>query len=78
MVEFLRGDLRLEDVALHDGAHWPALAESLAAKGFRFEGAGFLGDGKECGSLGVNIATHSDVGGDGDGIEWVIVSPEIT
>jgi hypothetical protein len=78
MVEFLRGDLRLDGIALHSDANWPALAESLAAKGFRFDPTGFLGDGKECGSLGVNIATHSDVGGEGDGIEWVIVSPDIT
>ena len=77
MIEFLCGDLRLEGVALHDGAHWPVLAESLAARGIHFEPAGFLGDGKESGSLGVNIATHSDVGGDGEGIEWVIVSPDI-
>jgi hypothetical protein len=78
MVEFLRGDLRLDGIPLHAGTNWPTLAESLAAKEFRFESAGFLGDGKECGSLGVNIATHEDVGGDGDGIEWVIVSPDIT
>jgi hypothetical protein len=76
-IEFLRGDLRLDGIALHDGVHWPALAESLASKGFVFEPASVLGDGQECGSLGVNIATHGDVGGDGDGIEWVIVSVDI-
>jgi hypothetical protein len=76
-IEFLRGDLRLAGIALHEGARWPALAESLASKGFGFESASVLGDGQECGSLGVNIATHGDVGGDGDGIEWVIVSADI-
>jgi hypothetical protein len=76
MIEFLGGDLRLDGIALHDGAYWPALAESLASKGFAFEPASILGDGLECGSLGVNIATHEDVGGDGDGIEWVIVSTD--
>jgi hypothetical protein len=76
-IEFLRGDLRLDGIALHDGAHWPVLAETLASKGFGFEPAAVLGDGQECGSLGVNIATHGDVGGDGDGIEWVIVSVDI-
>jgi hypothetical protein len=25
----------------------------------------------------VNIATHEEVGGDGDGIEWVVLSAEI-
>jgi hypothetical protein len=40
-------------------------------------GASHLGDGHECTSLGVNIATHEEVGGDGDGIEWVILSAEI-
>src|SRR5688500_18097285 len=76
-IEFLGGDLRLDGIALHDGVYWPALAESLASKGFAFEPASILADGQECGSLGVNIATHEDVGGDGDGIEWVIVSADI-
>jgi hypothetical protein len=77
MIEFLGGDLRLDGIALHDGAYWPALAETLASKGFAFEPASILAEGLECGSLGVNIATHEDVGGDGDGIEWVIVSTDI-
>lgn len=77
MIEFLGGDLRLDGIALHDGARWPALAESLASKGFRFEPANLLSEGRECGQLGVNIATHADVGGDGDGIEWVILAAEI-
>ena len=76
MIEFLRGDLRLDGIALHGGATWPALREQLAARGFDFESAAVLADGQECGSLGVNIATHDDVGGDGDGIEWVIVSAD--
>jgi hypothetical protein len=76
-VEVIRGDLRLDGIALHDGASWPALEESLAARGFRFESASAYGDGRECASLGVNIATHEDAGGDGDGVEWVIVSSDI-
>ena len=76
-IEILRGDLRLDGVALHDGASGPALEESLVAKGFRFESAAAYGDGRECTSLGVNIATHEDAGGDGDGVEWVIVSRDI-
>ena len=39
--------------------------------------ASVLGDGQECPALGVNIATHQDVGGDGDGVEWVILSTNI-
>jgi hypothetical protein len=76
-IELLRGDLRLDGIALHGGAYRPALEESLAAKGFRFESAGAYGEGRECASLGVNIATHEDAGGDGDGVEWVIVSSDI-
>ena len=77
MIEFLQGDLRLDGIALHGGARWPALAESLTSKGFGFEPGNVLGEGQECGQLGVNIATHADVGGDGDGIEWVILAAEI-
>jgi hypothetical protein len=77
MIEFLEGDLRLDGIALHGGARWPALAESLASKGFRFEPGSVLGDGQECGQLGVNIATRADVGGDSDEIEWVILAAEI-
>ena len=76
-IELLRGDLRLDGIALLGGAYWPALEEALAAKGFRFESAAAYGEGRECASLGVNIATHEDAGGDGDGVEWVIVSSDI-
>ena len=76
-IELLRGDLRLDGIALLGGAYRPALEEALAAKGFRFESAAAYGEGRECASLGVNIATHEDAGGDGDGVEWVIVSSDI-
>jgi hypothetical protein len=76
-VEFLRGDLHLDGVALHGGARWSELGERLAARGFEFSPASELGDGQECPALGVNIATHEDVGGEGDGIEWVIVAASI-
>jgi hypothetical protein len=76
-VEFLRGDLRLDGLALHGGVRWPQLRDSLAARGYAFEPAGQLAEGHECAALGVNIATHADVGGEGDGIEWVILSGTI-
>jgi hypothetical protein len=78
MIEFLAGDLRFDGIDMHRGTRWPALAEALAARGFTFHSASALGDGQECDSLGVNIATHEDVGGNGDGIEWVILAAEIT
>jgi len=34
----------------------------------------WLGDGWDCVQLGLNVASHEDVGGDGDEIEWVILS----
>ena len=30
-------------------------------------------DGRDFPSLGINLASREDVGGDGDGVEWVIV-----
>jgi len=33
----------------------------------------YFSDGVDCPELGINIATWEDVGGDGDGIEWVSV-----
>jgi hypothetical protein len=76
-IEFLDGDLRFNGIALHRGTRWPTVKDELAAQGFQFQGASHLADGHECTSLGVNIATHEEVGGDGDGIEWVILSAEI-
>jgi hypothetical protein len=76
-VEVLRGDLYLDGVPLHRGARWSELSEQLAARGFDFSPATELGDCQECPQLGVNIATHQDVGGEGDGIEWVIVAAAI-
>jgi len=76
-VEFLRGELYLGGVPLHGGARWSELRGQLASRGFDFSPATELGDGQECPGLGVNIATHGDVGGDGDGIEWVIVAAAI-
>jgi hypothetical protein len=76
-IEVLRGEVYLDDIALHDGARWSELGGQLAARGFDFYPAIELGDGQECPELGVNIATHGDVGGDGDGIEWVILAAAI-
>jgi hypothetical protein len=76
-VEFLGGELRLGGLRLHEGATWEELEPELEARGYEFTNASVLGDGYECTKLGVNIATHDDIGGDGDGIEWVIASVNI-
>jgi len=76
-VEFLGGDLSFDGVPLHRGARWPRLRDQLAERDYEFHSAAELGDGQECPALGVNIATHEDVGGQGDGIEWVIVAAAI-
>jgi hypothetical protein len=76
-VEFLRGDLQFSGLALHAHASWTALAPALEKLGYKFHGAEQLGGGHECTELGVNIATHEDVGGDGDEIEWVIVASSL-
>lgn len=33
-----------------------------------------LVDGRDFPSLGINMASREDVGGDGDGVEWVMLS----
>lgn len=78
-VEFTAGDVRYEGVPMLRGATWSTLEASLGEKGFAFDAASQLADGKECGALGVNVATHADVGGDPNDqrIEWVILSKNI-
>ncbi len=73
-IEFLSGSLSYQDVALHAGTTFGEIEKRLGALGFTFRSTEWLGDGMDCPGLGVNIATRDDVGGDGDGIEWVILS----
>ena len=73
-IEFLEGSLSYEGVRLAGGVRWPEVERGLAALGNKFRETDWLGDGYDCLPLAVNIATHEQVGGDGDGIEWVIMS----
>jgi hypothetical protein len=69
-IMFIRGNLSLEGLELHETS-WAELEGALAARGYTFDDPEYFADGLECPELGVNIATQEDVGGDGDGIEWV-------
>jgi len=77
-IEFIGGSLALGDTQLHSGAHWEFLHKMLAKKGYTFRETEWLGDGFDFETLGINIATHEQLGGDegDDGIEWVIASSD--
>lgn len=66
MIEVLEGTLRYLDIDLHHGATRSRLEAALAAQGFEFKDATWLGEGRECEALGINVATLADVGGDSE------------
>lgn len=73
-IEFLSGQLRYKGFELHDQATLKSVRRFLQSENHHLRRTKWLGDGFDCVSLGINIACHDDVGGDGDGIEWVILS----
>ncbi len=75
-IEFLRGSLYLDDLCLLGDCEWPEIEHKLRALGHTHRDTEWLGDGYDILTLGINIATHEQVGGDGDGIEWVILSQD--
>ncbi len=74
-IEVLGGGLQHEGLELKSTS-WSALEPALETLGHSLRKTQWLGEGKDCVALHVNIATHDDVGGDGDGIEWVITSSD--
>lgn len=73
-IEFLEGSLNYDGVKLSGGGEWPEVQQGLAALGNQFRDTEWLGDGFDCLPIAINIATHEQIGGDGDRIEWVIMS----
>jgi len=73
-IEFLSGRLRYKGVELHDQATLDGVREFLESENGPLRRTKWLGDGLDCVPLGINIACHEDVGGDGYGVEWVILS----
>ena len=73
-IEFLSGSLRYKGVELHDAATLEEVRRFLESVDAPLRPTKWLGNGFDCVSLGVNIASHDDVGGDGDEVEWVILS----
>jgi hypothetical protein len=69
-IMFIHGHLSHDGLELHE-TRWSELEPALAARGCTFQEPEHYADGIDCPELGVNIATWEDVGGDGDGIEWV-------
>ena len=59
---------------LHRNTSFAKLKRQFKAMKLSFRNTKWLGDGQDCPELAINIARHEDVGGDGDGIEWVILS----
>ena len=73
-IEFLAGSLKYQGVDLHRNTSFTKLKRQFKAMKLSFRHTKWLGDGQDCPKLAINIARHEDVGGDGDGIEWVILS----
>jgi hypothetical protein len=74
-IEVLGGHLQYRQIELM-ATRWKILEPQLAEYEYEFVDTEWLGEGKDCLDLQINIATHEDVGGDGDGIEWVIMSTD--
>jgi hypothetical protein len=77
-VEFLSGFLSYEGIQLHGSTNLTAVREAFEALGHTFRPTQWLGDGSDCESLGFNIASREDIGGDDDAIEWFIISHDFT
>lgn len=73
-IEFLSGQLRYKGFEMHNQATLKGVQRFLKSENHSLRKTKWLGDGLDCVSLGINIACHDDIGGDGDGIEWVILS----
>ena len=73
-IEFLGGSLQYQGIELHSDVTLDDVEKALLDKNLTIRDAEWLGEGKDCLELGINIATHDNVGGDGDGIEWIIMS----
>jgi hypothetical protein len=73
-IEFLGGSLKYQDIDLHSNATFDEIERKFETSGFTFRPTQWLGDGSDCLELAINIATREDVGGDGEEIEWVILS----
>jgi hypothetical protein len=71
VIMFIDGQLTYEGLELRD-TRWEVLAPALAQRGLTISDSPVhFVDGVDCPELGINIATQEEVGGDGDGIEWV-------
>ena len=73
-IEFLGGALKYQGIDLHSSTTFDEIERRFEPLGFTFRPTQWLGDGADCPELAVNIATREDVGGDGEEIEWVILS----
>ena len=73
-IEFLCGKLQHQGIDLHSGTTFSKIKKEFKAKNLTFRETEWLGDGKDCPELRINITTREDVGGDGEEIEWVILS----
>lgn len=74
-IELLNANIVYEGIPLHNGTDIDDIKSSFANK-VTIRDAEWLGDGQDFVELGINIATHEDVGGDGNEIEWVILSKD--
>ena len=77
-LEFLSGSLSYEGIQLHQSTNLTTVRKAIEALGHPFRPTRWLGDGRDCESLGFNIASREDIGGDDDANEWFIISQDFT
>ena len=71
----IRGDVRLGELRLHGGKlKLATVTQHLKRQGHAARETRWMVDGRDFPSLGINMASREDVGGDGDGVEWVMLS----
>jgi hypothetical protein len=59
---------------LHADTTLEEVRHFFGARGMTLRPTEWLGDGWDCVELHLNVASHEDVGGAGDEMEWVILS----
>ena len=73
-IEFSKGLLIYQGINLCGETTFTDIEKKLTLKGYTFRDTEWLGAGKDCIELKINIATREHSGGEGDTIEWVVLS----
>ena len=70
-----RRDVQLSELRRHGRKlKLATVTQNLKRQGHAAREARWMVDGRDFPGLGINLASREDVGGDGDGVEWVMMS----